>query len=157
MFLYCLQVLVKFSMNGDGELFHLDEILSGLNLSMACFQQMCIAAGCDYLKNLNGIGINRAFQMASHNGNVLNALKSKGADEEYCEKFKNAVKVFCHQTVFDMSTCSTIPLEIWDTNPSSDLQYICGLYPCHFRCFPLFLRVHSFGMIRIWISDLRTL
>ena len=129
-------------MNGDGELFLLDEILGGLDLSMSCFQQMCIAAGCDYLKNLKGIaGINRAFQMASENGNMLNALTSKGADENYCENFKNAVTVFRHQTVFDMVTCSTVPLEIWDNNPSSDLQYICGMYPCYFHYFLQFLIV----------------
>ena len=61
----------------------LDEILHGLVLSMTRFQQMCVAAGCDYLKNLKGIGIHRAFQMASGDGDMLNALKD-GAYYCYC-------------------------------------------------------------------------
>lgn len=83
---------------------------------------MCVAAGCDYLKKLKGIEIHRAFQVASGDGDMLNALKGKGADEEYCEKFKNAVLVFCHQTVFDVGTCSTVPLVRWDINPSMNIQ-----------------------------------
>ena len=61
----------------------LDEILHGLVLSMTRFQQMCVAAGCDYLKNLKGIGIHRAFQMASGDGDMLNALED-GAYYCYC-------------------------------------------------------------------------
>ena len=98
-------------MNGDGELFHLDEILSGLNLSMTYFQQMCIAAGCDYLKNLKGIGINRAFQMVSENGNVLNALKGK-------ERMRSTVKNLIMQSQF----FATRPCLTWQPVPWSLLK-----------------------------------
>ena len=86
-------------MNGDGEVFNLNEILEGLKLNMEQFQQMCIAAGCDYLRNVKGIGINRAFAMASSGGDMLEALANKGADDEYQENFNKAMAVFHHQTL----------------------------------------------------------
>ena len=41
---------------------------------MTLFQLMCVAAGCDYLKNLKGIGIHHAFQMAPWDGDMLNLM-----------------------------------------------------------------------------------
>ena len=67
--------MVKVSMNGDGDLFLLAEILDGLNLNMEQFQRMCIAAGCDYLKSIKGIGIKRAFQIVISEHNMMNMIK----------------------------------------------------------------------------------
>ena len=50
---------------------------------MAQFQQMFIAAACDYLKNAKGIGIQPAFEMR--------------ADNEYYNNFIKAMAVFNHQ------------------------------------------------------------
>ena len=54
--------MVKASMNGDGEVFDMNEILEGLKLNMTQFEKMCIAAGCDFLRNVKGVGIQRAFE-----------------------------------------------------------------------------------------------
>ena len=113
-------------MNGDGEVFDMNEILEGLKLNMTQFQKMCITAGCDFLRNVKGVGIQRAFEMASSEGDMLEALSRKGADEEYCGNFIKAMTVFNHQTVFDLECCSTVPLKKWDTGPSMDIQYLCG-------------------------------
>lgn len=121
--------MVKTSMSGDGECFILSEILDGLNLSMKQFQKMCVAAGCDYLSNVKGVGIHRAFQMVVSGGDLLQLLESKGASKEYIGCFTKAVAVFQHQTVFDLGTCSTVSLDKWDTDPPSDVQYLCGKYP----------------------------
>lgn len=56
-------MVVKTSLSGDGEYFLLSDVLDGLKLSMKEFRKACIAAGCDYLKNVKGVGIQRAFQM----------------------------------------------------------------------------------------------
>ncbi|CAB4016217.1 exonuclease 1-like, partial [Paramuricea clavata] len=48
----CKKAMAKLKLSGDGEYFQLAEILGGLNLSQKQFQQMCIAAGCDYLTNV---------------------------------------------------------------------------------------------------------
>ena len=53
--------MVKLSMNGDGTVFMFDEVLHGLQLTFEGFQNMCVAAGCDYLKNIHGVGIKRSF------------------------------------------------------------------------------------------------
>ena len=50
-------------MSGDGECFILSEILNDLDLNKKKFQQMCIAAGCDYAKNLKGVGIHTAYRL----------------------------------------------------------------------------------------------
>ena len=87
---------------------------------------MCIVAGCDYVKNVRGIGINCTFQSAPGDEEMFNNLKRKGADKEYCIKFNNVITVFRHQTVFDIDTCSTVPLEGWDSDPSMEIQYLFG-------------------------------
>ena len=56
-----LQVFVKVKLSGAGNHFVLQEILDGLKLTLVKFQTMCIVAGCDYLDNVRGIGIERAY------------------------------------------------------------------------------------------------
>ena len=87
---------------------------------------MCIAAGCDYLKNIRGIGIARAFHLAMTGGDILEALVQRGADETYWSNFHKAMPAFRHQTVFHVEPGSTVPLEKWNTIPSMDVQYMCG-------------------------------
>ena len=43
--------MFKASLSGDGDVVDLSEVLEGLKISKKQFQEMCIAAGCDYLKN----------------------------------------------------------------------------------------------------------
>ena len=118
--------MFKASLSGDGDVVDLSEVLEGLKISKKQFQEMCIAAGCDYLKNIRGVGIARAFQVAATGGDILEALVQRGADETYQANFHKAMAVFHHQTVFDVNSCSTVPLEKWDTDPSMDVQYLCG-------------------------------
>lgn len=118
--------MFKASLSGDGDVVDLSEVLEGLKISKKQFQEMCIAAGCDYLKNIRGVGIARAFQLAATGGNILEALVQRGADDTYQTNVHKAMAVFHHQTVFDVNSCSTVPLEKWDTDPSMDVQYLCG-------------------------------
>lgn len=117
--------MFKVTLSGHGDVFDLLEILEGLKVTMRQFQEMCIAAGCDYLRNIKGIGIHRAFHLAA-TGDILEALAQKGADETYQANFHKAMAVFNHQTVFDMETCSTVPHQKWDTDPPMDVQNLCG-------------------------------
>ena len=116
-------------MGGDGECFILSDVLDGLKLSKKQFQQMCIAAGCDYHRNVKGVGIHKAFQMVASEGAILELLAKRGASNEYKECFYKAEAVFQHQTVFDLVTCSTVPLEKCETKQTSDVQFLCGKYP----------------------------
>lgn len=90
---------------------------------------MCIAAGCDYLKNIFGIGISRAYSLVSSGNDLLELLAEKGATKEYQEGFDKAEAVFQHQTVFDISCCTTVPLKMWESDPPIGIQFLCGKYP----------------------------
>ena len=117
--------MFKVTLSGDGDVFDLFEILEGLKVTMRQFQEMCIAAGCDYLKNIKGIEMHRAFHLSA-TGHILEALAQKGADETYQANIHKAMAVFNHQTVFDVETCCTVPHQKWDTDPSMDVQNLCG-------------------------------
>lgn len=91
---------------------------------------MCIPAGCDHLKNWRGIGIHKACDMAAGDRDVLDALISKGADDEYCENFKMALAIVKHQTVFNLESSSTRLLDKWESDSSIGIHHLCGLYPC---------------------------
>lgn len=91
---------------------------------------MCIPAGCDQLKNWRETGIHKARDMAAGDRNVIDALISTGADDEYCENFKMALAVIKHETVFDLESYSTCLLDKWESDSSIGIQHLCGLYPC---------------------------
>jgi 5'-3' exonuclease len=122
---------VKLSLNGEGELFSLSTILEDLKINMAQFLDACITAGCDYLKNVRGIGVHKAFQMhlTPSSTDIFDELAKKGASKDYKNNFLMARSVFCHQTVFDPVVCTTVPLNEWTTPPTHEIQQYCGLYP----------------------------
>ena len=95
---------------------------------MPQFVQGCIAAGCDYLKNIRGVGINKAFTFVK-SGQLFHELKKKGAPDLYERWFANVVAVFMHQTVFDPTKLEVQPLAKWDKEPDNQLQSYCGAYP----------------------------
>ena len=66
------------SLNGYGEIFNLQKVLQGLKVTMGQFVYGCIAAGCDYLKNVRGIGIHKAFDFVK-SGTLFKQLLNIGA------------------------------------------------------------------------------
>lgn len=118
-------MLVKVCLSGEGQHFILKDILDGLKL----FQNMCILAGCDYLSNVRGIGIHRAYQLVSRSDTWFDALIEKGASKDYEDRFLEAVAVFEHQTVFYVEALKTVPLEKWEAGSLTELQHLCGMYP----------------------------
>ncbi|XP_028405747.1 exonuclease 1-like [Dendronephthya gigantea] len=121
----CKQVMAKVNMNGDGELFLLDKVLDCLHLTIPQFQNMCIAAGCDYLKNVKGFGINKAYKaIKMYGSDFLQFIPN--APAEYIDSFNKVFAVFNHQTVFDINTCQTVPLQETTTELSLEVQYLCG-------------------------------
>lgn len=74
----------------DGTLFTLDEVKYGLQLTFPAFQNMCIAAGCDYLKNIKGFGIKKSYDLSKIQGaNFLQVLSQmRGAPANYMADFK---------------------------------------------------------------------
>ena len=120
---------MKLKLNGDCDHFCIDNILGGLKLTLDQFLRMCILTGCDYLENVKGIGINRAFALISAD-NLFKILAEKGASADYEKKFEKAIAVFNHQTVFDIATMKCISLTDWEESHSNEMQNYCGAYPC---------------------------
>jgi 5'-3' exonuclease len=85
-----LQVLFKLERNGTGDLVELKEVLKLLNLSADKSTDMCITAGCDYLENIKGVGINKAKKIVCENKAYLNVLQSlKFAPADYTKGVLN--------------------------------------------------------------------
>ena len=99
---------------------------------MGQFVEGCIAAGCDYLRNVHAVEINRAFMFVKA-GTLFEELKKKNQyQRNYEVLFKKAVAVFMHQTVFNPTKLQVQPLTQWDENPDRELQDYCGTYPYYF-------------------------
>ena len=67
---------------------------------MAQFVKGCILAGCNYLRNVPGVGINCAFMFVKA-GTFFEELKKKQYQRNYEVLFKKSVAIFMHQTVFN--------------------------------------------------------
>ncbi len=122
---------MKLCLSGEGQYFILNEILVGLKLNFQQFQNMCILARCDYLHNVKGVGVCRAYDMIVSSDNLFDQLKKKGASSDYEEHFHQTKAVFTHQTICDVETLKTVPLQIWESNTdvSVETKMLCGRYP----------------------------
>lgn len=92
---------------------------------------MCIVAGCDYLDNVRGIGINKARKLISDDSNFLSVLQGMShAPKEYSSDFLKAKAIFLHQTVINPLNGTTVPLTRWEDTPNfqktEEYQIICG-------------------------------
>lgn len=123
-----MQIFVKAKMCGTGKHVVLAQVLDGLKLNFQQFQELCIAARCDYVENVKGIGINRAYAFVCGQS-LLEELAKKGAAVDYEEHFTNALAVFNHQTVFSIDSMKCVPLNEWNKPVPDKLQHFCGLYP----------------------------
>eukprot|EP01084_Bolivina_argentea_P269536 458113_1 len=73
------------------------------------FIQVCVLSGCDYVKNLAGIGIKTAVKYCNENRNIQHLLeklmidKVNTAPKDYIIQFKRAVLTFLHQRIYDIN------------------------------------------------------
>ncbi len=112
-----------------GDLLELTEILKHLNMDKYKFTDMCIAAGCDYLHNIQGIGINRAKKIVCENLQYVNVLQSlQNAPGEYRRCFEETRIIFQNQTVIDPNTYQTVPLNGFKNSIENEVQQLCGKY-----------------------------
>ena len=116
--------------NGMGDLLELKEILKQLNMDKDRFTDMCIAAGCDYLDNVEGIGINRAKKIVCEHPQYVNILQSmQNAPGDYSKCFAETRTIFHNQTVINPSTCKPVPLNELKNSMEKNVQQLCGKYP----------------------------
>ena len=64
---------------------------------------MVVLAGCDYLKNVRGLGIITAYKMVAAKDDLFHQLEVKGAPTKYKQNFNDTLAVFSRQPVFDIN------------------------------------------------------
>ncbi|CAB3996104.1 Exonuclease 1 [Paramuricea clavata] len=127
----CQKVLFKMETSGMCDCIELSDALENLGMTQTKVLEMCIVAGCDYLPNIRGIGINKARKLVVEEADLMKALLNlKNVPEGYKNRFLEAKSVFLHQTVIDTKTKETVPLSEWrDTPVATSQQNMCGKYP----------------------------
>ena len=112
-----------------GDLLEIKEILKQLNMDKDRFTDMCIAAGCDYLHNIEGIGIIRAKKIVCEQPQYVNILQSmQNAPSDYSKCFAETRIIFQNQTVINPSTYKTVPLNEFKDFMEKKVQQLCGKY-----------------------------
>ncbi|XP_059303409.1 exonuclease 1 isoform X1 [Lycium ferocissimum] len=112
----CPTVFFKMDAHGNGQEVVLDNVFSCVarvpsfrHFNKDLFAGMCVLAGCDFLPSVPGIGITKAYNLVSKYRNldrVLSMLKFEKGDqvpEDYTKSFKEAVAVFHHARIYDVS------------------------------------------------------
>ncbi|XP_009600117.1 exonuclease 1-like isoform X2 [Nicotiana tabacum] len=112
----CPAVFFKMDSFGNGQEVVLDHVFSSAthvpsfrHLNRDLFTGMCVLAGCDFLPSVPGIGITKAYNLVSKYRDldrVLSMLKFEKGDqvpEDYTKSFKEAVAVFYHARIYDVS------------------------------------------------------
>lgn len=105
----CPNVFCKMDDQGYGDFFEYANIRTmPIHKTMipSSFRAACIMSGCDYLENINKVGLATAFKAIASQPTVTDAIKSvyKNATQpfdSYMQDFFKAERTFLHQVVFD--------------------------------------------------------
>ena len=93
------------------------------------FVSMCVVAGCDYLKNIKTIGINKTKQLVQKDNFLDELQKHKYSPETYRESFVQARSVFQHQLVYNIELKKVQPLHELEESDGMKGNQACGQYP----------------------------
>lgn len=106
----CPRVLFKLDWNGDVDEISLADLpncrdLNFVGWTQDLFQEMCVMAGCDFIKALPGIGIKKAHAHIRRTRDFVRALRALRFDgmhvpQEYESRFQRALWTFRHQRVY---------------------------------------------------------
>ncbi|KAJ3431578.1 exonuclease [Anaeramoeba flamelloides] len=92
------------------------------------FLRMCVLSGCDFLSNIRGIGIQRAFQFTNSTESMSQVFELIEQDNRflipngYIERFKLSLLTFLHQKVFDIVNKKLVPLRPYNPEISWDQE-----------------------------------
>ncbi|GMH41851.1 hypothetical protein BSKO_09761 [Bryopsis sp. KO-2023] len=106
----CPRVFFKFDKNGEGQEIKLADLPrnKGINLvgfDHQMFLEMCIMAGCDFLKTLQGVGMKKAHKQIQTSRNFVKACKilrfsSQSVPKNFESDFQKVIWLFRHQRVY---------------------------------------------------------
>ena len=79
------------------------------------FTELCVLAGCDYLRSLPGVGIKTAYNTIRAKQSIHAALThfqqvNSACNAQYVDHFKQALLTFGHQRVYDPQSKRMVPL-----------------------------------------------
>ena len=109
-------------MNGKGDVIQLEKPLAHHQLTYDQFISMCVAPGCDYLKNIKTIGIHKAKRLVKKENFLDELQKHKFAAANYLQ----AKSVFLHQLVYHIEAQRVQPLREWEEGEEMHQNQICG-------------------------------
>uniref|UniRef100_A0A6B2KYP5 Exonuclease 1 n=1 Tax=Arcella intermedia TaxID=1963864 RepID=A0A6B2KYP5_9EUKA len=88
------------------------------------FRHMCILSGCDYLKNIAGVGVKKAHQFVSRfkcPSRIIQAMRQvHKVPHNYENDFKRADLTFLHQWVWDPVQKKIVPLNHFEQDVNLD-------------------------------------
>lgn len=140
----CNKIVYKLEKDGKCVLYERSRLgrcfgLADTQVDFVKFRRMCILSGCDYLKNLHGVGLQTAkkFFLMTRQDNLrlllpklATYLKKKElagkVTEEYIQGFINAETTFKHHIVYDPTNQTLRPLEPYPRGHSSSDYPMAG-------------------------------
>lgn len=125
-------ILYKMNKEGQGTLFQGKNLPALNSLCMNHFTEdmfmyMCVCAGCDFFKGVNGLGIRKAHPIVRRHRTLLRIIQAIRMDTKFrvsptfTVDFTRACLVFRHQTVHDMRTWKTVSLRTLEDAAVSNL------------------------------------
>ncbi|XP_052744896.1 flap endonuclease 1 isoform X2 [Bicyclus anynana] len=106
--------------------FHLNHVLSGLELNHKEFIDLCILLGCDYCGSIRGIGPKRAIELIKQHRSieqVLHNIDTKKYQPPENWDFENARRLFVEPEVAD---AKDIELKWCDPDEEGLVKFLCG-------------------------------
>ncbi|XP_045762211.1 flap endonuclease 1 [Maniola jurtina] len=106
--------------------FHLNNVLSGLELNQKEFIDLCILLGCDYCGSIRGIGPKRAIELIRQHRSieqVLDNIDTKKYQPPENWDFEDARRLFVEPEVAD---AKDIELKWCDPDEEGLVKFLCG-------------------------------
>ncbi|XP_034826168.1 flap endonuclease 1 [Maniola hyperantus] len=106
--------------------FHLNNVLSGLELNQKEFIDLCILLGCDYCGSIRGIGPKRAIELIRQHRSieqVLDNIDTKKYQPPENWGFEDARRLFVEPEVAD---AKDVELKWCDPDEEGLVKFLCG-------------------------------
>ncbi|KAJ0171379.1 hypothetical protein K1T71_012929 [Dendrolimus kikuchii] len=106
--------------------FHLNNVLSGLELSQKEFIDLCILLGCDYCGSLRGVGPKRAIELIKQHRSLEEIMRNIDTNKYQPPEnwdYENARRLFMEPEVKDPKD---IELKWCDPDEEGLVKFLCG-------------------------------
>lgn len=119
------KVFYKMTKTGEGDLYKMTNLssldaVSMHNFTEEMFMYMCVCAGCDFFKGVQGLGLRKAHALVKRFRTMTRLIHAIRHDRRYTVSksftldFARACLVFRHQTVYDIRASKTVALRELD-------------------------------------------